>query len=191
MTEDRGYDFDDVEDLFDLLDEHTFENDGLNVGDDSDKLILALQLPGFVGIPPRVAGVPQEFRNIGYGEITTTHPSKAREGLANLNQDMIYPHLRGIPGRDTTGRPTLVQYDRQSNVIMRVLSDDQRRVKWQGTIGRIQVPRTRNKGRRDQQIEDRVRQVVATATGQTFRPHSASGRGANKVLCGNQPTYCR
>jgi hypothetical protein len=101
MTENREYDFDDVEDVFDFLDEHAFR---LDVGDDSDKLISALQLPGFVGIPPRVAEVPQEFRDIGYGEITTMHPSKAREGLANLNQDMIYPHLRGIPGRATKAR---------------------------------------------------------------------------------------
>jgi hypothetical protein len=180
MTYDSADGFDDIEDLFDFLDGYAFENFRAEFGDDSDKLISALQLPGFVENPPQVAEVPRKFRNIGYGEITTTHPSRAREGLANLNQDMIYPQLRGIPS-GVSGRPALAQYDRQGNVILRVLSDNQRRVEWQGTIGRIQVPRTRDKGRRDQLIEDRVRQLVATTTGQTFRPHSASGRGADLV----------
>jgi hypothetical protein len=168
--------FDELDEFADLIEVHR---------DGSDQLVSLKQFPGYDPNPPLVSRIPEPFRNIAYGEITTTSASKSREGLANLNQDMIYPQLRGIPAT-VGGHPALVQYDGRGNVIVRVLSTDQQRVVWQGRLPPIQMPRTRQKGRRDQQIEDRVRQRVADATGQQFRRHRVSGGGADLVRTGRR-----
>jgi hypothetical protein len=147
--------------------------------EDTDKVMSLKQLPNYVAQPP-VAAVPQQFRNIGYGEITSTSPAASRTGLANLNQDLIYRDRR----QGATGRPTLVQYDSQGNVIMRILSDDQRRILWQGTIGRIRMPTVRGAGQRGQHAERRVRDLVAQKTGRRFRRHAPTARGADLIAIG-------
>ena len=147
--------------------------------EDTDKVMSLKQLPNYVAQPP-AAAIPQQFRNIGYGEITSTSPAASRTGLANLNQDLIYRDRR----QGATGRPTLVQYDSQGNVIMRILSDDQRRILWQGTIGRVRMPAVRGAGQRGQQAERRVRDLVTQRTGRRFHDHPPTSRGADLVAIG-------
>jgi len=169
---------DEIEDLFDFMTTYYAEER------ETDRGIGITQLPGYTKQPPLL---PLDGRapQISYGEITTTHPAKSREGLAHLNQDMIYPHLRGIPPAKKQGalaaggRGALVQYDSQGNVVMRVLSPDQQRIVWQGNFGQINMPPTSmGKKHREQLIEDRVRALVARATGQTFLPHTGNDTGA-------------
>ena len=162
--------------LFDVLAERSPDHEAIFADDDSDKLWSLKQLPRYVAQPPRAA-IPREFRNIGYGEITSTSPQAERVGLANLNQDLIYRERR----QGARGRPTLVQYDREGNVIMRILSDDHRRILWQGTIGRIRMPTTPNAAQRGREAEARVRRMVARATGRKFLRHASSAGGADLV----------
>jgi hypothetical protein len=71
------------------LDEQSLAYEAMLAEDDSDRLTSLKQLPQYVAQPP-LADIPREFRNIGYGEITSTSPAASRTGLANLNQDLIY-----------------------------------------------------------------------------------------------------
>jgi len=166
----------DLDALFDVRAEQSPDHEAIFADDDSDKLWSLKQMPSYVTQPP-VADIPSKFRNIGYGEITATSPQAARVGLANLNQDLIYRERR----QGARGRPTLVQYDPQGNVIMRILSDDHRRILWQGTIGTIRMPTTPDAARRGREAEARVRRLVAQATGRRFRRHAPAAGGADLV----------
>jgi hypothetical protein len=130
---------------------------------------------------PRPAHVPEDLETlrrlqIAHGQITTRHPKKESEALGNLHQQMI------LNPQGTGGYGAIAQRGADGRVRLTVLSPDGRSIAWQGVLPeRVPAPRGGTRGSRQQRLEDGVREVVARATGQTFRPHGVYQRGSDLV----------
>jgi hypothetical protein len=135
-------------------------------------------LIGLTGLQ-RPEHVPEDLETlrglqIAHGQITTRHRKKEQEALGNLHQQLI------LNPQGTRGYGAIAQRGADGRVRLTVVSPDGRSIAWQGMLpGRVSEPRSGTLGSRRQRLEDGVREVVASATGQTFRPHGVSRGGSD------------
>jgi hypothetical protein len=151
---------------------------------------FADRLIGLSGLQ-RPEHVPQDLEvlrrlEIAHGQITTMHPKKESEALGNLHQQLI------LNPRGTRGYGAVAQRGADGRVRLTLVSPDGRSVAWQGVLPqRVPAPRGGTRSSRQQRLEDGVRQAVASATGQTFRPHGVFQRGSDLVPDRTRPRTVR
>jgi hypothetical protein len=141
---------------------------------------FADRLVGLSGLR-RPGDVPHDLESlkrlhIAHGQITTMHPRKESEALGNLHQQMI------LNPQGTRGYGAIAQRGADGRVRLTVVAPDGRSIAWQGVLpDTVPAPRGGTRGSRQQRLEDGVRTAVASATGQTFRPHGVYQRGSDLV----------
>lgn len=143
---------------------------------DADKLVTR-RLPGWGRDErlPLVDRIPEDFRNIAFGEVSRANPGGERRGLADLQQGVVNPTVRNI-STTAGGRPVLVTYNNEGRLFVRVFDRMTRRVLWAGQLReRVQVPVT----------EEQVQQVLGRALGNMeFTPHDERDPGADLIPIG-------
>ncbi len=140
---------------------------------DADKLVTR-RLPGWGrdGRLPVVDQIPEDFRNIAFGEISRANPGGERRGLADLQQGVLNPTVRNI-STTAGGYPVLVTYDNAGRLFVRVFDENTRNVLWAGQLSeRVQGPVT----------EQKVQKILRRALGgMRFTPHRERDRGADLI----------